>query len=247
MARPKAQVKEDVKNKIYILKNNWRPLTYTLSNRHKPELPLQYFDEKNKTLKSLRYATNQESVFISEKTGEATLGSVVFERGVLVVPHTNPTLQMFLDLHPKNGLLFEEFNPEKEAEKELEVLDLQFEAAKMVRELKISELENIALSVYGAKASSMSSSEMKRDLRIYAKDYPELFLKLATDDMIGLRGWGIKAVAEGILRYDNGRFFNGKDVVVSVPFGEDEYDVLARYFKTKDGELLLQFIQKKLD
>ena len=122
MARPKAQVKEDVKNKIYILKNNWRPLTYTLSNRHKPELPLQYFDEKNKTLKSLRYATNQESVFISEQTGEATLGSVVFEKGVLVVPHTNPTLQMFLDLHPKNGLLFEEFNPEKEAEKELEVL-----------------------------------------------------------------------------------------------------------------------------
>jgi len=245
----KAAIVEEVKNKIYILKDGSRPLTYTLSNRHKGDLPLQYHDKKTNTLKPMRYATNQESVFIPEQTGEVTLGSIVFEEGVLVVPHGNPTLQKFMDLHPKNGMLFELFDPEKEAEEELVELDLQFEAAKIVRELKLTELENIALSIYGSEATKMSSSEMKRDLRIYASDYPEMFLKLANNDMIGLRGYGIKAVSEDILRYDSatGRFYNGKDIVLSVPHGEDEFDSLARYFKGKEGQLLLDFIKAKLD
>jgi len=247
MALKKAALVEEVKNKIYMLKDGLRPLTYTLSNRHKADLPLQYFDKKTNTLKPLRYATNQESIFISEQTGEVTLGNIVFEAGVLVVSHENPTLQKFLDLHPRNGFLFEEMNPEKDAQEELEILDLEFEAAKIVRELKPSELENIALSIYGSAAMGMSTSELKRDLRIYARDYPETFLKLASNDQIMLRGYAIKAVAEDILRLDNGRFFNGKDLVLTVPFGDDEYDTLARYFKGKEGQLLLEFIQAKID
>jgi hypothetical protein len=247
MALKKAALVEEVKNKIYMLKDGLRPLTYTLSNRHKADLPLQYFDKKTNTLKPLRYATNQESIFISEQTGEVTLGNIVFEAGVLVVSHENPTLQKFLDLHPRNGFLFEEMNPEKDAQEQLEVLDLEFEAARIVRELKPSELENIALSVYGSSAMGMSSAELKRDLRIYAKDYPETFLKLASNDQIMLRGYAIKAVAQDVLRFDNGRFFNGKDLVLTVPFGDDEYDTLARYFKGKEGQLLLEFVQAKVD
>ena len=243
----KVKIVDEVKNKIYMLKDGERPLTYTLSNRHKAELPLQYYDKGANTLKPMRYATNQESIFISEQTGEVTLGNIVFESGVLVVSHENPTLQKFLDLHPRNGFLFEEMNPEKDAQEQLDVLDLEFEAARVVRELKASELENIALSVYGSAAMGMSSSELKRDLRIYAKDYPETFLKLASNDQIMLRGYAIKAVAEDILRFDNGRFFNGKDLVLTVPFGDDEYDTLARYFKGKEGQLLLEFIQAKID
>ena len=245
----KKQVTEEVKNKIYMLTGGERPITYTLSNRHKEELPLQYYDKKANTLKPLRYATNQESIFVSEQTGEAILGSIVFESGILVVPHTNPTLQKFLDHHPRLGHTFELFDPEAEAEVELEILDLEYEAAKIVRELKLTELENVALSIYGSKAAGMSSSELKRDLRLYARDYPETFIKIAKDDMIGLRGYGIKASMEGILRYDDasGRFYNGKDVVLTVPHGDDEYDSLARFFKGKEGQLLLTFIKSKLD
>lgn len=249
MALKKQAKQEDVKNKIYMLTGGERPITYTLSNRHKEELPLQYFDAKTNVLKPMRYATNQESVFVSEQTGDVVLGSIVFEGGVLVVPHTNPTLQKFLDLHPRLGLTFEVFDPEAEAQVELEILDLEYEAAKIVRELKLTELENVALSIYGSKAASMSSSELKRDLRLYARDYPETFIRIATDDMIGLRGYGIKASLEGILRYDDssGRFYNGKDVILTVPHGDDEYDSLARYFKCKEGQLLLTFIKSKLD
>lgn len=249
----KASVVDSIKSKepkdrIYVLLSDSKPLTYTLANRHKDGTELQYFDKKSNTLKALRYATNQESVFIKEQTGDVTLGDIVFEKGVLVVPSTNPTLQLFLELHPRLNHVYELFDPEAEAEKHLEDLDLEYEASKVVRELKMSELENIALAIYGAKATTMSSSEIKRDLRIFARDYPEHLLKLATDDMISLRGWAVKAVSEGILIHENHRFLNGKDVVLIVPHNsDDDFDDLARYFKTKEGELLLRFIKTKLD
>ena len=49
----------------------------------------------------------------------------------------------------------------------------------------------------------MSSKELKRDLLLFARNNPDLFLELANDDNVALRNFGIKAVEEGILKISN--------------------------------------------
>ena len=52
----------------------------------------------------------------------------------------------------------------------------------------------------GSEVSSMSSKELKRDLLLFAKINPDLFLELVSDDNVQLRNFGIKATEANILR-----------------------------------------------
>ena len=45
----------------------------------------------------------------------------------------------------------------------------------------------------GSRVTEMSSKELKRDLLLYAKKNPQLFLDLLNDDNVVLRNFGIKA------------------------------------------------------
>ena len=48
-----------IKDRTYILKGSYTPLTATLPSRHSGRFPLLWFDEKTGEQKELRYATNQ--------------------------------------------------------------------------------------------------------------------------------------------------------------------------------------------
>lgn len=233
-------------DKIYVLTNGNKPLSYVLSNRHRSGLPLQFFDEKENILRPMRYATNQSSVFVDEQTGDALLGSIVFENGILVVPKTNPTLQKFLDLNPRKGIVYEELNLEEKADKELSRLDTIFEAQKASRELSLDDMENIGLSIWGNAVLRLSSSELKRDLRIYANENPSAFLTLAKDDNMAMKGLCIKALSKGIVQYKDGRITREGEPILTVPFGEDEVDCLARFLKTDKGKPFVKMFDAEL-
>ena len=100
---------ETAKDKTYVLMSRNQPMQYFLRNRHKKGSPLQYYDEDEKSLRSLCYGTNQLSVFEDEQTGDVILGSIIFQNGKLEVPRTNPQLQRFLEITPDNGIEFQEF------------------------------------------------------------------------------------------------------------------------------------------
>jgi hypothetical protein len=87
-----------------------------------------YFDEEQNVNRALRYARNQKSPFEDEQDGNAILEPIIFEDGFLHVPRTNPVLQEFLHYHPMNGLHFEEINNEKDAQEDVEVLNLEVDA-----------------------------------------------------------------------------------------------------------------------
>ena len=96
----------------------------------------------------------------------------------------------------------------------------------------------------------MSSKELKRDLLIYAKNNPYLFLELLQDDNIQLRNFGIKATEMGMLRLSNDqRTFtwgsNGRKLM-NVPFDEHPYTALAAWFKTDEGMEIYANIEKQL-
>jgi hypothetical protein len=96
----------------------------------------------------------------------------------------------------------------------------------------------------------MTSKELKRDLLLFARNNPELFLELAEDENINIRNLGIKAVENHIINLSNDqRTFTWGSTgrkLITVPFDENPYSALAAWFKTDEGVEVYQTIEKRL-
>ncbi len=257
-AKPTVVVKEpkkptwEIKDRTYYLKDGTTPLTFRLSSRHSRLRPLLYFDKEAGYQKEIRYATNQASPFASEQNGEATLGHIIFEEGMLVVPKEQQNLQKLLSLyHPQLNLKYEEFNPVVEAEDDLDNLELEFDAMSAARGMDIDQGEAILRVEKGSEVSSMSSKELKRDLLLFARSNPALFLELANDENVHLRNVAIKATENGIIALsDDNRTFNwasNNRKLMTVPFDENPYSAMAAFFKTDEGLEVFRSVEKKLN
>ena len=103
----------------------------------------------------------------------------------------------------------------------------------------------------GSSVSRLSSKELKRDLLVFAKKNPKLFLELADDENVMLRNFGIRAVEAGILRLssDQRNFLWGSNdrPIMTVPFDEHPYTALAHWFKTDEGMEIYANIEKRLN
>jgi len=102
----------------------------------------------------------------------------------------------------------------------------------------------------GSAVDRMSSKELKRDLLVFARNNPDLFLELATDDNVQLRNFGIKATELGIINLssDQRNFVWGSNQrpIMTVPFDEHPYTALAHWFKTDEGMEIYANIEKRL-
>ncbi len=247
MAKAKtAASKWELKDRTYVLKKNLSPLTFRLKSKN-----IYWFDNKIGYERELKYSLNQKTPFVDEFKGEARLAHIVFEDGVLTVPKEKQTLQKLLSLyHPAKDKVYEEFDPVAEAVDDMEVLELEIDALNAAKNMDIDQAEAIIRTEAGNEVSNMTSKEIKRDLLLFARNNPELFLELAKDENIQIRNTGIRAVEAGIIKLsDDNRTFkwgtNGRKLM-TVPFDENPYSALAAYFKTDDGVEVFQTVEKKL-
>jgi hypothetical protein len=153
--------------------------------------------------------------------------------------------------HPHRDKLFTEYTPVKNAISQMEVLETEVEALMTAKNLDIDMAEAIMRVELGSKVSKMTSKELKRDLLLYAKKNPVVFLELVNDDNIVLRNFGIKATELGILNLSSDqRTFswgsNGRKLM-NVPFDEHPYSALAAWFKTDEGMEIYSNIEKRLN
>ena len=250
---PKAPVKPEweIKDRTYYLRGAHAPLTFTLASRHTSRYPLLWFDTKTGEQKEVRYATNQNSPFVDEQKGEATLGHVMFTNGTLFVPKEKQNLQKLLSLyHPSLNKKYAEFDAVLVAEDELDDLELQIEALNAAVSIDIDQAEAILRVEIGSKVSSMGSKEIKRDLILFARKNPGLFLELANDENVQLRNFAIKASELGIIRLsqDQRTFTWGTNgaKLMTVPFDENPYSAMAAFFKTDEGVEVFKSVEKKL-
>ena len=241
----------EVKDRTYILTGPHSPLTYTISSRHSRRFPLLWFDEETKEQRELRYATNQNSPFVDEQKGEATLGHIMFKNGTLTVSKEKQNLQRLLSLyHPMLNKKYQEFDAVLIAVDELDTLEMELEAMTAAKAMDIDQAEAILRVEIGSKVSKMASKEINRDLLIFAKRNPSLFLDLVNDENIQLRNFAIKACEANIIKLSpDQRDFkwatNGKKLM-TVPFDENPYSAMAAFFKTDEGIEIFQSIEKKL-
>jgi hypothetical protein len=245
--KKKVLVEDSAKERIYLLTSEQTPLQFFLQNKHKQHSPLQYYDEATNRSRALRYTTNNSSVFQDEQFDDSILGFIIFNNGKLVVPKTNPTLQHFLSITPHNGILFEEHNPEKEAENELESLVIEAEAMKIAFDLDALELESVAMAIFGTSVSNKKTSEIKRDVLLYAKQDPATFMHLVSDDLTKLKAVAVKAQELGLVQLKDLVFYNEGNVLCRVPYDSDPNETLARWlFTSKEGKIFMTFLEAKL-
>jgi len=243
--------KQDVlKDRTYRLKGKTAPIVFILNSRNSRRKPLLHFDGARN--RALRYSSNQNTPFEEEQDNNAILEPVVFEDGMLFVTRTNPVLQEFLSLHPGNGTIFEEVDNERDASQDMEVLDAQLEAQVAARDLSIEMLETIGRIALSLNVDKMSSAELKRDVRLYARNNPEDFLDTLNDPMLKLQSLASNCLSEGLLKLKNkGKdiYFNlpqNKKKLLSIPFGDSPVHTLASFFQTDDGIELMSMLENKL-
>ena len=247
------KVKKDTweyKDRHYYLANGKEPLTYTIPSRHTRKYSLTWFDPELGYEREMRYATNQKSIFVDEQQGNSTLKHIVFKNGHLHVPKNKRTLQEFLTFHPHNGIVFKELDRQVEAVDELAVLELEVDAINVARQLDIDQAEAILRVEIGSSVSKLSTKELKRDLLLFAKRNPALFINLSQDENVVLRNFAIRAREQGIISLaDDQRTFkwatNGRKLM-TIPFDENPYSAMAAWFKTDEGLEVYKSIDKKL-
>ena len=244
--------KWEMKDRQYYLRQDGRPLTYVLQSKSTRKKPLLWWDEQKGINREMRYSSNQKSVFVDEQDNNVMLDHVIFEDGVLYVPKQNQPLQKLLSLyHPKKGIVYEERDDVAEAKEDLIDIETEMQALNTATSIEIDQAEAILRVELGSAVDKMSSAEIKRDLYLFARQNPVLFLDLVNDENVVLRNLAIKANEMGIitLSQDQRRFTWGATdrKLMEVPFDENPYSAFAAWLKTDEGVDVYKSIQKRLN
>jgi len=244
--------KWEIKDRQYFLKGLGEPLTYVLQSKSTPKKPMLWFDEEKGYNREIRYCSNQRSIFIDEQDDNVILEHIIFEDGSLYVPKTNQPLQKLLSIHhPKKEYIFTERDDVAEAKEDLVSIEVEMEALNTAMTIEIDQMEAILRVEQGSAVDKMSSSELKRDLYLFARENPVLFLELVNDENVILRNLAIKANEMNIIKLsqDQRTFSWGTNdkKLMTVPFDENPYSAFAVYLKSDEGVEVYKSIQKKIN
>ena len=237
----------EIKDRIYLLKGRRKPLSRSIK-----ATGIFWFDEEKGYERELKYCSNQRTPFVDEMKGDQRLEHIIFRSGSLFVPKEKTVLQKLLSLyHPHKDQLYEEYMPAKLAAEEIDVLEMQVDALTAARNVDIDLAEAIMRVEVGSRVSELSSKELRRDLLVFARNNPKLFLELADDENVILRNFGIKAVEAGLIRLSNDqRYFmwgsTGRKLM-TVPFDEHPYTALGHWFKTDEGMEIYTNLEKRMN
>jgi FtsZ-binding cell division protein ZapB len=146
--------------------------------------------------------------------------------------------------------MFYEEKPVADAIDEITWLEMEIEALNAAKNIDIDMAEAIMRVEIGSKVSDMSSKELKRDLLLYAKRNPQLFLELVNDENVVLRNFGIRATEMNILKLSSDQrtftWASNNRKLMNIPFDEHPYSALAAWFKTDEGMEIYTNIEKQL-
>jgi len=236
----------EIKDRVYYIKGK-KPLSQMIRSAN-----IYWFDEEKGYERELKYCENQQTCFVDEMKGDQRLSHIIFRNGALHVGREKTVLQKLLSLyHPQSDVTYYEWQPAEKAADDINILEMEIAALNAAQNLDIDMAEAVMRVEVGSGVSSMSSKELKRDLLLYAKRNPELFLELVNDENVVLRNFGIKATEMGILKLssDQRTFSWGSNdrKLMNVPFDEHPYSALAAWFKTDEGMEIYSNIEKRLN
>lgn len=216
-----------------------------------PQNAVTVYDESKNTVRSIRYCPNEPSIFVDEQSPNAVREHVVFRKGLLAVPYTQPNLVAYLNAHPSNvangGVLFRLMDDQKKAEVEVDVEFKIHEAVGLIREKSISEL--LPVAIYLGININQENMGIKRELLLEAKTNPTEFIKMFDNPAVKTRSAIMQACDFQILdnRSDGMYWFDSARLIVSTPAGMDSVDVMTRFCLTEKGSPVYEQILERLE
>jgi hypothetical protein len=245
--KPKSKNDWEIKDRLYYLKGRQKPVSRSIRSAN-----IHWFDEEKGYERELKYCSNQRTSFVDEMKGDQRLEHIVFRAGNLYVPREKTVLQKLLSLyHPDRDKIFYEHKPVAIAKDQLDWLEMEVEALTVAKNIDIDMAEAIMRAEKSSKVTDLSSKELRRDLLLFARKNPNLFLELANDENVQLRNFGIKAVEANIIKLSSDqRYFSwgsNNRKLMTVPFDEHPYSALAQWFKTDEGMEIYSNIEKRMN
>ena len=221
-------------------------MSFMRASRNTVAKRLYHFD--GKVNRELRYARNQKSPFVDEQDGNFILEPIIFEDGFLKVEDSNPVLQKFLEVHPDNGSLFAEVDNKKDAQKELDYLEMEADALSKARTLDIAMMENVARVALNVDPSRISTQELKRDIIVFAKYNPQDFLSIVNDPNVAHDGLVARLFDYGALvTKRNAVHYNlpsNKSKLLIIPTGQNAHEAVSSFFMTEEGVEVMTTLEK---
>ena len=260
-AQVAAEKKWVLKTRIYKLKGKDSIIPrFFLQSADRPgrgNKRLLYFDKENQRQRAIRYVVNFESPFIDEQDSsgwDLRPERILFQKGHLLVDAHDVSLQKFLEVHPWNekngGSKFYEYDPEAVAKVEVDNLLLEAEAVKLALEADVATTEAVLRPRVGAKIHEMKTDQLTREILLFAKKEPQLFLNAIKDEQLLLQNVAYTSIDYGICKIsDNGtvfRWVENNSSLVAIPFGQNPYSFLAGWFTTDEGIEVMNKITQKL-
>jgi len=237
----------EFKDRIYVLMDGSKPVTWEIRNRHKKGNPLQYFNDETKSQHALRYSSNQVSLFVDKQVGDVIVTHIIGKGGMLNVPKENVNLQKLLHIHPDRNKVWRELDPTAEARKEAQSQDLKIDAHILSREISYANLEAIARLMCVGFNDDWTSDIVKKEMYNEIEKNPQKFINLANDDKLVIKGVIRTAVHRGIITFKNYRFLNEKgELILEVDRNKDEYDEFANWADTHEGRKTYKWIETQV-
>jgi hypothetical protein len=242
------------KDKIYILNQSKTPVSFFIQSRSNKRRQLLHFDEEKGINRALRYSKNQRSIFEDEQDGTAILEPIVMEDGKLTILKNNPILQQFMDTHPDNiangGTLFYEFDPQKLAEERVYNLNLEVDALIAARSLDLDKMKSIIRIYLDSNVDKMTVSEIKHEVLLFARNYPQDLLDAIDDPDIEVNDIASRAFNEAYVTFRANKDIhynlkNNKKKILTVPFGERKEDVFMSWLMSNEGLEFYKFLEEQ--
>lgn len=249
------------KSRVYRLTNGRTPISYALANKDSRSKSLLYYDKDGRNgqgeQRALRYAPNQKSIFIDEQDGEFRLEPISFTDGTLIVQPRQVRLMEFLDHHPDNvkngGGRFEIQDFAKEAQDELDWLDIEDEARKIAKTLSPKELRNIVRKMLPSSVDTMENEEIAVYVRRLSARDPEKLLSMVERSDVELEGTVADCLNANLIQFrknDTEVYYNLKNkkkLLFRVPTNELPKKSLTDYLMSNEGMKVLVELEEELN
>jgi len=219
--------------------------------RRLPTKNIQVYDEPSNSVRGIRYAPMEKSIYIDEQSEGALIEPLFFDKKYLTVPPTQPNLRAFMDTHPgnvKNGgnifkLVQKDENVEVDVEEEFKVSD----AISIIKNRPIDELLPVAMALN--INTNQKDLSIKHALIKYAKNKPDDFMSTIDSPMVNARSTVAQSIDFQIIEERNGAcvWFDTGKMIVSVPLGQDIIEVMTRFVMTDKGASVLSELERQLE
>ena len=224
----------EYKDRYYTTKNDTKPVTFGIRNRHKKGSPLQWRNPVTKINHTLKFASNQTTFLAEFQTGEALIQSIIMRDGALFVPKENVLLQQFLAIHPDKDVTFREIDKEADAKKKVSQHELKAKAFASITDADSFKQKSVAMVALPSYNSNMSSFEIKESLYNYAENNPQKLINLFNDDSLEVKAVIKTAIMRHIVGVQGKKYLNSEgEVIFQADFsGTDELDQFALYLQS---------------